>query len=333
MKIKYSIIIPCYNSSRFINNTLQKISFILSSRNDVEIIFVDDGSTDDTYEKLLSFSFKKKLIICKKNEGVSSARNEGIFNASGDYILFLDSDDFYSYNIFDKLDTVAQGIDLIFFGYDTVDIKNKRIRSYLSKFNNNSKALSDSNSHLFLSNFFYKKIYLHIGATVIKRKFLQSNSIFFDKSLSYCEDIDFLIRAISLTNSIVYIRDILFHYVNRTDSTVHQPVNMSHLKRIDIFEKFHYLFSNNYSIDLVKKFNFFHLTLYIHLILGAIKKGAETEDVYDKVVNEKFFLKKRKIKFPNTILGLKCYIFYKILSLIPIRMHKNLILFFHAIIK
>ncbi len=328
---------PCHNTSDFIDKTLKKISFLLLSRNDVEIIFVDDGSTDDTYKKLSSFSFEKMLIVRKKNGGVSSARNQGILHATGDYILFLDADDFYSYNIFEKLDAVTSTIDLIFFGYNTVNLNDNIIRNYaLSDSDNINTLFSKNDSELLLSNFFLKKIYFHICAVAIRRKFIQANNIFFDELVYYGEDIDFIIRAISLTNNIFYIKDILFHYVNRPNSTVKEPVSMSQLTRIDSSEKLYLYFStNNYSMDLVKKFNFYHLTLHIHLILGIFRKGLKTDgtdDVYDQISKITLLLK-RKIKFPYTILGLKCYIFYKILCLIPANRYKNFILFSQRYLK
>lgn len=93
--LKVSVVIPAYNSAKFIENALQSI---ISQTSPIdEIIVVDDGSSDNTVETVLSFKKKNKLvhlqIIEQPNSGPSKARNTAIEKCSGDYIAFLDSDD------------------------------------------------------------------------------------------------------------------------------------------------------------------------------------------------------------------------------------------------
>ncbi|TNV15154.1 glycosyltransferase [Buttiauxella sp. B2] len=96
--IKLSIIIPCYNSSEYIEECL--LSVIQHARNSIEVIIVNDGSTDDSFkviEKVLAgFPGTNTTLIDQENKGVSVARNTGIEHSRGEYICFLDADDFYS---------------------------------------------------------------------------------------------------------------------------------------------------------------------------------------------------------------------------------------------
>ncbi|MBR4742349.1 MAG: glycosyltransferase family 2 protein, partial [Desulfovibrio sp.] len=89
---KVSIIIPCYNYSKFLPQTFHSIKLQQESLRDLEIILIDDGSTDET--KSLVTQYYPEVVYCyQDHEGVSAARNKGIDRAKGDYILFLDADD------------------------------------------------------------------------------------------------------------------------------------------------------------------------------------------------------------------------------------------------
>lgn len=89
----FSVIIPLYNKENFIENTIQSV--LDQTFQDFEIIVVNDGSTDKSEEKLLSFKDSRIRYFSKKNEGASTARNYGIEKANSDFITFLDADDYW----------------------------------------------------------------------------------------------------------------------------------------------------------------------------------------------------------------------------------------------
>lgn len=99
--MRLSIIIPVYNVERYLNECLEDLIFQI--RNDIEIILVDDGSTDCSGKICDEYSDKYSFIttIHKKNGGLSSARNEGIRIAKGEYLIFIDSDDRVSKKLFE----------------------------------------------------------------------------------------------------------------------------------------------------------------------------------------------------------------------------------------
>ena len=93
MRAKISVIIPVYNASGLLPDCLQSIA--LQTWTDLEVLLVDDGSTDDSAGICRSFCEKDSRfrLLQKENGGVSSARNLGLKEASGDYIAFVDADD------------------------------------------------------------------------------------------------------------------------------------------------------------------------------------------------------------------------------------------------
>ncbi len=118
--IKCSIIIPCYNSAKWILKCLKSIP----KRNDIEIICIDDGSTDKTIGYINNFAkFGKqnvKIIDYKINKGVSYARNMGIKQAKGDYILMIDSDDYIYPKVFNKIvdNYLNNEYDMVFYNME-----------------------------------------------------------------------------------------------------------------------------------------------------------------------------------------------------------------------
>lgn len=106
MKPKLSIVVPIYNGGLFINDLLKSIKAL--NFKDYEVIIINDGSTDDTYDKLIKHTSgeQRYKILNQKNQGPSVARNEGISHAQGDWLFFLDADDYISKEYFDFLDNV-----------------------------------------------------------------------------------------------------------------------------------------------------------------------------------------------------------------------------------
>lgn len=95
--IKLSFIVPCYNVEKYvvrcIKSLLDNIA-LLKSTHDVEIITIDDGSTDETAKAITSLNSPLVRYIYQENQGLSGARNTGIANASGEYVWFVDADDY-----------------------------------------------------------------------------------------------------------------------------------------------------------------------------------------------------------------------------------------------
>ena len=190
---KISIIMPVFNASKLINKSLASI--LSQSIEDIEIICIDDGSTDDTLNVLKNYANQYDFIkvLTQENQGSGKARNYGIKEASGDYIGFLDADDFFISNTaFEKLyETAIENDALIVSGnIKLVDYEGNFSPFHPLEYYTEYKKILPEEYGIPWS--FYKNIY--------KREFLIENNIEFP-DLIRGQDPVFLAKALSLTDA------------------------------------------------------------------------------------------------------------------------------------
>ena len=123
---KVSVIVPFYNSEKYLKRCLD--SLVRQTLKDIEIIMVNDGSTDNGPDIVKSYMSDDRIrIIDKENGGQASARNLGLTVASGDYIIFIDSDDYVESDLCEKLyDAILKGFDIVVSDYYMVDGNEKK---------------------------------------------------------------------------------------------------------------------------------------------------------------------------------------------------------------
>ena len=219
--IKVSIIIPVYNTEKYLDECLNSIEN--QTLKDIEIICVNDGSKDHSLEILENHAAKDERIkiINKENGGVSSARNNGIKNAKGDYIMFLDSDDSYvpyacekEYNVAVKNEanvvefgvkdfTDGEVLDLSSLNYD-----DSKITVYTKKENENPFSVLN-----FPCGVVWNKIW--------KRSFINENNLSFKEGLNRGEDSLFNMLAAPHLNKYIKDKNIIYNYrTGRADSAM-----------------------------------------------------------------------------------------------------------------
>lgn len=206
-----SVIIPAYNAEKTINRCVKSV-LNQKSKIDFEIIIVDDGSKDMTHqiiEELLIDNHNIKYIY-QENQGVSSARNNGIANSKGDYIAFLDSDDEFKEDLFnDFYETyINKDFDMYMFGYDIINEGQIESRKGINEYTNSpSRALeiclTNSGHELLACNKFWKK-----------RLF---EELKFPKEKLF-EDMVISVETILISNSIIF-RDISGYNYYRTENS------------------------------------------------------------------------------------------------------------------
>lgn len=179
-----SVIIPAYNQGHYL---VQAIESVLSQRyRDLEVIVVDDGSTDDTAEVANSFSDPRISYFYQENRGLSAARNTGIRLASGRFITYLDSDDLFLPKKVELLvDKLEQEPDLGFVAGQAIPIDERGNRVGM-KFD---KCISEEGHHLLLGNPY------HVGSVMLLSSW-QRKVGYFDESLRSYEDWDMWLRLV-----------------------------------------------------------------------------------------------------------------------------------------
>jgi glycosyltransferase involved in cell wall biosynthesis len=205
--MKISIIIPVYNVQVYLNQCINSV--VSQSYDDLEIILVDDGSTDNSPRICDDFVLKDDRIkvIHKQNGGVSSARNAGLNMASGDFIQFVDSDDYIEHNMCEVLiNTLSKNkADLAMCGFFLIN--NEIVRKCFFR-KGVFKRLSDLKndfSSLYINCFFnspFNKLY---------RKNLIAS--YFDEQLSLGEDLIFNLNYMKNCTSIAITDKCLYNYV------------------------------------------------------------------------------------------------------------------------
>lgn len=134
MRKKYSIIIPVYNTEKFIKKCLDSVKN--QTYDNYEVIIVNDGSTDNSLKIIKEYTKDNRFkVYSKKNGGLSSARNHGLKYVTGDYIVFLDSDDFWNKDLLLKLSEIKNDYEIIRFKGNVVDEEGNIIRPEKNKLN------------------------------------------------------------------------------------------------------------------------------------------------------------------------------------------------------
>ena len=210
-----SIIIPTYNAGIYLKRCLDSI--IQQTYKRIEIIVVDDGSTDDT-DAFLKQYFKnnaiKHKIVRQCNQGVSAARNLGIREAAGTWVIALDADDFIDVNTIEKCLKVANtnNLNAIGFGFDKANNVNVS-----SKENFKYSILSGKQA---INAFYRRKVKFISPAMLIKKRFLEINRITYDEGCLFAEDDLYVWKVLASVGAIGYIDSCLYHYYTRENSTM-----------------------------------------------------------------------------------------------------------------
>lgn len=253
-KLKISIIIPVYNSEKYLEDCLN--SAINQTLKEIEIICVNDGSIDKSLEILNQYSSKDKRIITitQKNAGAGSARNLGIEKANGEYILFLDSDDWIYPKTCEYLYSKAQKnqTDLIIFKMINYDNESQKfyktdyydIEPLKEFFTDSVYNLNDFNDKIFYLavspvNKFYKKDFIDsIGAKFIEGLIFEDNPFFFN---------------VILNAKRVLFYDEYFYFRRRVKNSITSSIDQKHFDIIPITDLIIEIFKENNLFKIFKK--------------------------------------------------------------------------------
>lgn len=232
-----SIIVPIYNAEKYLNKCLD--SLINQTKKEVEFILVNDGSTDNTEDIIKSYKDKRIKYFKNKNQGIGKTRNFGLEKAVGEYIMFLDSDDYLESDACEELYKKAkkEKADLIISDYYKVYDDGKEEIIKLPEF----KTLSLKNNPDLIS-----KINWAPWNKIYKSKLIKDNKIQFVENLKY-EDAPFVAECMDKANKIGKLNKVTNAYVihGNSETTVRDKRIFDIIKIIDkirvLFEKKEYM--------------------------------------------------------------------------------------------
>lgn len=200
-----SVIIPLYNKEQYIEATIRSI--LSQDYKDYEIVIIDDGSKDKSCQVINSIKDDRIRLISQENQGVSASRNNGVLNANGKYVFFLDADDTLLDHALSNLFSTAEinkDADIIVAGFNYRNNDGEIVRIFENK---EVGYLTDPFKSLWLKNVFFRT-----GNILIRRSLLLENPLF-NERLTLFEDIDCFYRL--LRNAKVYSNNSIVLDYNR----------------------------------------------------------------------------------------------------------------------
>lgn len=216
MKKKYSLIIPVYNCQDYIRRCVESI--LKQEYANYEIILINDGSNDDSGNICDEYAKNNKQIkvIHKKNEGVSAARNDGLKQATGKYICFLDVDDYIDKNYFTTTDKIIEkhkDVELINFGFYS-EVENSNFEVMSSDKINYTKRIYKTHDKIKKDfvNLWDNTMLYNIWNKVYLAKIIKENKIEFPKN-NWGEDVEFNRMYLSKINSMYNSDKCFYHYI------------------------------------------------------------------------------------------------------------------------
>lgn len=240
-----SVIVPVYNSENYLKRCVESI--LRQTYTDLQIILVDDGSSDRSLSICNEFAMKDErvLVVNQSNQGVSSARNRGLTETRGDYILFVDSDDYLIEDCVEKLvDAVVDGEDaVIICGYLIRDENSNIVESGEQPSNKTTDDIYDFFYNILVS----RNILGSVWRTLFPVNIIKKYNIAFPKC-ALAEDQIFILNTVTKTENIKFIKDNLYVYYLNSKSSTHQKYKVNFLQDRQIY------FQN--ILDIIKNCDF-----------------------------------------------------------------------------
>lgn len=288
---KVSIIVPAYNVEQYISKCIDTL--VNQTLEDIEIIIINDGSKDNTVDvikqKMDECNDKRILFFSKENGGLSDTRNFGIKKASGEYIAFVDSDDYVETDMFELMYNKAkeQSYDIV-----ACDVnckypnKDVLIKSGISASKTNMDI--DDRKELILTAYVvaWNKIY--------KRELFTEDRLFM-KNIWY-EDVLFFYKLIPYINSIGIVEKKLYHYIQRSNSITYTYND----KLYDICKILNLLTEYYKEKDLIKDYEDILEYIYVRYLYATfIKRLAKSKDKEKFKKGVDFAIQNVKEAYPN----------------------------------
>lgn len=280
---KISVIVPVYNVEKYLDKCLD--SLVNQTLKDIEIIIVNDGSPDhsqDIIDRYANKYSKKVKAFKKENGGLSDARNYGLSRAKGEYVLFVDSDDYIDINTCEKLynKATSNNYDIVLFKYYIVYPKSKKLMNVLSEYHDKNNI--SKNEYLLSTPSACNKLF--------KTKFLIDNKFSFPVGIIY-EDYASISTLILYNPKIAFVNKALYYYIQSDVSITRRPVYNKKFE--DIF------IASDILYDKLKSSDDVYDELEYHFIDYLLYEGSLNFYKYRRIDNIKRISSWISKRYPN----------------------------------
>ena len=301
-----SIIIPVYDVEKYIGNCIESI--IKQTYTNWELILIDDHSQDGSYEICRKYAETNEKIFSSVNpeKGVSSARNEGVLKATGEWLLFIDSDDELLPDALEKLVENNNYYDLVVGGFIIIDIGEDNRKEFYPEYFEGNITEFCRNIDKYTSTTPYMQ-----GPCwkLFKLKKVRENNILFPKDLSYGEDAYFVYDYLSVAEKVKVISNLTYIYYNRGTSLSHgfkvekYKINLMLNKKLYELCKSHGIESydsylNNNRNSFSSYINELALSDYSENKIHVIREAARSKET------KECFRLKNQMEFKKRVIGL-----------------------------
>ena len=281
---KVSIIVPVYNVELYVEKCLE--SLVNQTLNDIEIIVVNDGSKDNSKQIIQDFikKYQNKNIVYleKENGGLSDARNYGIPYAKGEYIAFLDSDDYVEKDTYEQMYDIAKEEEA-----DMVEC------DFYWEYPN--KTRQDIGEKYYTKKQMIEKVRVVAWNKLIKRDILEKTKIIFPKGYRY-EDVEFTYKLIPHLNKVSFLKKPCIHYIQRKNS-ISNSQNERTKEIFDVLENvIKYYKENNYYEEYEQELEYIYTRfLFCSSLLRMVK--IKDKKIRKELINKTW--ENINNKFPN----------------------------------
>lgn len=284
--IRISVIVPVYNGEKYIKSCLE--SLVNQTLKDIEIICIDDGSTDNSFKILTEYENKYSNInvFRQENAGVSEARNQGISKSRGEYIAFVDIDDYIELNMYEEMYKITKinDVEVVMcdFLHEQID-GNKKGGNY--NLPSNELLNKDYIIKTICPNLMFDGVYNPIWNKIYSRKLIERVKFIMPRGIQYGEDLIFQLEIFDKIENIVFINKPLYHYIDRNGSLT----DLKNYRTLDSFLPM-YKLRKNYAykwgidIEIVNSYFIYYMLMdIIHTIKSKnIKEKFDTLKLYFK---------------------------------------------------
>lgn len=294
---KVSLIIPVYNVENYIERCLNSV--VNQTLKDMEIIIVNDGSKDSSKEKIEKYLKKYPWIkyLEKENGGLSDARNYGMQYVTGEYVAFLDSDDYVESTMYEEMYDIAKREDA-----DMVECN--FIWEYPNKKRNDIGEIYKSKKEMI------QKARVVAWNKLIKREIIERTKVKFPVGLRY-EDVEFFYKLVPYLDKVSFVKKCFIHYIQRGNSIA----NTQNIRTKEIFQVLDnvitYYKENGFYNEYREELEYIYIRF---LLCSSLKRICKIANRNERIQAQNETWENIKLKFPNwrknPILKRKCIKIY-----------------------